>query len=142
MRKQIAGAVLATCLVIGSGCADKDWIDRTLVTVDVTGSWHGKTAGPGGGYLIGDLFLDLAQQGSTVKGTMLVRGTGSAPASEPIEGTLAGDVFRFKNPRGTLKAELTVSGDEMAGTALTSAGRRTLSLRRVESAPSTGTPSR
>jgi|SRR5215470_5419332 len=143
MTKQIAGAVLATCLVIGTGCARQDWIDRTLVTVDVTGNWHGKTVGgTGAGFLIGDLFLDLAQQGAMVKGTMLVRNPAGAPATEPIEGTVTGDVFRFRNVRGTLQAELTVSGDEMAGTALTMAGRRNLSFQRAEPAASTGTQPR
>src|SRR5215510_13089789 len=33
-------AFIVTALVFGS-CAQKDWIDRTLVTVDVTGTWHG-----------------------------------------------------------------------------------------------------
>jgi hypothetical protein len=29
-------------LAFGSGCAKTDWIGRTLVTVDVTGSWYGR----------------------------------------------------------------------------------------------------
>ena len=32
--------VMAAFAVIG-GCAKPDWIERTLVTVDVTGTWHG-----------------------------------------------------------------------------------------------------
>ena len=124
------------------GCARKDWIDRTLVTVDVTGSWHGRAAVLGQGHLIGDMFLDLAQQGSMVKGTMRLRGTGSAPAPEPIDGRVAGDILRFRNPRGTMEAELTVSGDEMSGTALTLLGRCTVSLQRVESSAPTGSPPR
>jgi len=28
---------VATALVFGSGCAKQDWIERTLVTVDVVG---------------------------------------------------------------------------------------------------------
>jgi len=130
--------VIAAAFVFASGCAQKDWIDRTLVTVDVTGTWEGRTAAPGsGGPLVSDMYLDLAQQGSTVKGTLRMRGTGTAPAPEPIEGTVAGDVFRFKNPRGTVGAELTVSGEEMSGTTQTLGGRLTISFRRVErSAPS------
>ena len=131
-------AFVTTALVLVSGCAQKDWIDRTLVTVDVTGTWEGRTAAPGSGSpLVSDMYLDLAQRGSTVKGTLRMRGTGTAPAPEPIEGTVAGDVFHFKNPRGTVRAELTVSGDEMSGTAQTLRGRLTISFRRVEqSAPS------
>ena len=36
---RMIGLLIATTLVGGSGCAKTDWIDRTLVTVDVTGSW-------------------------------------------------------------------------------------------------------
>jgi len=30
--------VIVVAVVFASGCAQKDWIDRTLVTVDVTGN--------------------------------------------------------------------------------------------------------
>ena len=33
-----AWVVIGVALVFASGCAQKDWIDRTLVTVDVTGN--------------------------------------------------------------------------------------------------------
>ena len=36
--------VLGVALMLASGCAQKDWIDRTLVTVDVTGVWEGTQA--------------------------------------------------------------------------------------------------
>ena len=126
-------AAIAVAFVFGS-CARQDWIDRTLVTVDVTGTWQGRTAAPGAGLVVGDMYLDVAQQGSTVRGTMHLRGSSSVNKLEPIEGTVAGDVFRFKTPRGTLEAELTVSGDEMPGTAQTLGGRRTISFRRAEPA--------
>jgi hypothetical protein len=32
-------------LAFDSGCAKTDWIGRTLVTVDVTGSWYGRASG-------------------------------------------------------------------------------------------------
>jgi len=35
----IARVILVTVLVFGSGCAKPDWIQQTLVTVDVTGTW-------------------------------------------------------------------------------------------------------
>ena len=38
---------VAIALVLGS-CAQKDWIDRTLVTEDVTGSWYGRISGSAG----------------------------------------------------------------------------------------------
>ena len=52
--KALIGVLLAT-VVTGSGCAKTDWIDRTLVTVDVTGRWTGKWfGGSGGGRLQND----------------------------------------------------------------------------------------
>jgi hypothetical protein len=36
--KAIVGLLVVVALVFGSGCAKQDWIDRTLVTVDVTGT--------------------------------------------------------------------------------------------------------
>jgi len=39
--KAALGVIAAAALVVASGCAQKDWIDRTLVTVDVTGTWEG-----------------------------------------------------------------------------------------------------
>lgn len=130
--RTIIRVLIVAALTFGSGCAKTDWIDRTLVTVDVTGSWYGRTTPVGGGFLIGDFFLELDQRGSTVKGTLRLRGTGAANVAEPIEGTVAGDVFRFRNPRGSVEAELTVSGDEMTGVTSTPAGRRAISLQRVE----------
>jgi len=38
--------VIAVAVVLTSGCAQKDWIDRTLVTVDVTGVWEGRLIMP------------------------------------------------------------------------------------------------
>ena len=35
-----AWVVIGVALVLASGCAQQDWIDRTLVTVDVTGIWE------------------------------------------------------------------------------------------------------
>jgi len=105
-------------LVFASGCAQKDWIDRTLVTADVTGVWTGRAyiahAVTG---LIVDVRLELKQEGPKVKGT--IRPSGSipwrsldpSPAAGPIEGTVAGDTFEFKEPAG----HLTVSGEEMTG---------------------------
>jgi hypothetical protein len=62
--KAIVGLLVAVALAVGSGCVKQDWIDRTLVTVDVTGTWYGTTTGAGGG----EVWLELEQKGSTVKG--------------------------------------------------------------------------
>jgi len=42
---------------------------------------------------------------------------------------------RFKNARGSLEGEVTVSGDEMTGQIGTAFGTRGVSLRRVDSSP-------
>jgi hypothetical protein len=46
--KTIAALLLATLVGLTAGCPRTDWIDRTLVTVDVTGTWYGALGtGPG-----------------------------------------------------------------------------------------------
>jgi hypothetical protein len=130
---------IAAALVFGLGCASTDWIDRTLVTVDVTGTWEG-TLLTGIG-----LLFELEQQGSTVKGAMrLTAGASQNPFGirpGPIEGTVAGDVFRFRQTNGSAEGEMTVSGDEMNGRATLGTGRP-LSLRRVDASPRSDSPRR
>jgi hypothetical protein len=110
------GGLLLVVLLVALGCTRPDWIGRTLVTVDVTGTWYGtglgKTAG-GGSTMMS---LDLQQEAATAKGLMIAHGfiTGMS-TSGPIRGTLAGDVFTFKQTNGPLSGEFTVSGDEMTG---------------------------
>src|SRR5262245_53379979 len=110
--------VVAVMLILLSACAKPDWIEQTLVTVDVTGTWQGYQAGPLGQGGFYELFLE--QEGPKVKGS--IRRAGAVQGliiSGPIEGTVAGDVFRFGQTNGTLKGEMTVSGDEMVGEVLT-----------------------
>jgi hypothetical protein len=131
--KSLAGIVMAATLLVGSGCAKQDWIDRTLVTVDVTGTWEGNMGGSPGFGGSRDVVLELTQQGSTVKGSIEVRGGGSSAFRNipgPVDGTVAGDVFRFRNTRGNAEGELTVNGEEMSGT-VSMFGTRPLTLRRV-----------
>ena len=122
--KRLTGLLIATTLVIGSGCAKEDWIDRTLVTVDVTGSWNGSMGGMGtAGGKPPDFLFELEQQGSTVKGVLRLPAGGSSQSVSygfrinrgPLTGTVAGDVFRFRLTNGSVEGELTVSGDEMSG---------------------------
>jgi hypothetical protein len=139
--KIIAGVLIAAALAFGSGCARSDWIERTLVTVDVTGTWYGRFQATGS---TPDLFFELEQQGSTVKGFMRITGFAGPPGgvtSGRIDGTVAGDVFRFKDTRGNVHGEVTVSGDEMNGRA-SIGGDRAISLRRVESSSRPGSPPR
>jgi hypothetical protein len=130
----IAGVLIVVASAFGSGCARTDWIERTLVTVDVTGTWSGNVGGAGGGG--GTLWFELEQQGSTVKGDMQyvggLRGFGLPSTSRPIDGTVAGDVFRFRPQNSTVEGELTVSGDEMTGQVWSGAGLRPIFLRRAD----------
>src|SRR5215475_10895942 len=95
---------IAAFLVFVSGCAEKDWIDRTLVTVDVTGTWE--ATAPGGERIQ----FEFEQQGSVVKGFMrLITGFSQNPTGVrpgPIEGTVAGDVFRFRQTNGRVEGEM------------------------------------
>ena len=81
-------ACLAIFLVLtASGCARSDWIQSTLVTVDVTGIWRGTFARTGGG---GDVELTLQQRGPKVTGQLKL-GAGSQ-GEMSIEGTVTGDI--------------------------------------------------
>ena len=48
--KSIVYLLIVATLAFGSGCAKEDWIERTLVTVDVTGrgmeAWAEKVPSP------------------------------------------------------------------------------------------------
>jgi hypothetical protein len=127
--KPIVGMLIATILVVGSGCAKTDWIERTLVTVDVTGTWSGTGPGRSRVYV-----FELEQQGSTVKGYMQVSGA--------FAGSVAGDVLHFTDSRGSLDGTLTVSGDEMEGQASVQGASFPISLRRVNPSSPQGTPPR
>jgi hypothetical protein len=134
--RTIGAIFIAVALGIGAGCTTPpDWIDRTLVTVDVTGTWQGASpvkVGPG----YPDLWLELQQQGPKAKGSSRARIGGGLPVmlSGPIEGTVAGDVFTFRQTNGPVTGELTVSGDEMKGEIL-QPSRFPIVLRRVGSPP-------
>jgi hypothetical protein len=135
--KTFVGMFLMALVTTSAGCAQKDWIDRTLVTMDVTGSWYGSSTGNFGR----EIFLELKQEGSRVTGFVrTARYSVGSMATSAIDGTVAGDVFRFRDSRGDLEGELTVSGDEMTGQ-VSVAGIRSISLRRVNpSSPSVSPP--
>lgn len=101
---------LISLLIVVSGCASSDWIDRTLVTADVTGVWEGSAPSPSGQTWVQ---LTLDQQGPRVTGSVRAW---AGPRTGTLNGTIAGDVFTFTHtgdPR--LTGELTVDGDEMIG---------------------------
>jgi len=129
--KSLAVVLIAATLAIDSGCAKQDWIDRTLVTVDVTGVWEGKQDfGPGGGG-DRDIVIVLQQQGAKVTGE--IRNSASAlgigsPPDTPVEGTVNGDTLSL-NSRW-MSVVLQVNGDEMAGSGFGANRSFRASLRR------------
>jgi len=133
--------VLVTVTVLGclSGCAKPDWIQQTLVTADVTGVWTGTTLA--GMTTSMEVRLDLEQRGPKVVGDFRVIGGAGAGflglvggTATAIDGTVAGDVFTFKQRSGALAGDFTVSGDEMVGSISSGTALR-LSLRRVSATP-------
>ena len=60
--------MLLAALACSVGCARPDWIEQTLVTVDVTGRWIGDASG---GSALGGASYEfvLEQQGPRVKGS-------------------------------------------------------------------------
>jgi hypothetical protein len=134
----MARGILVVTLACAAGCARPDWIEQTLVTVDVTGTWHGAVGGTGQQPALYELVLE--QQGPTVKGS--VRRSGQLPFSSssgsfsaPVEGTVAGDLFSFKQTNGVFRGETTVSGDEMTGE-VSFYGTLPITLKRVHSSSS------
>ena len=106
------------------------------MTVDVTGVWVGSIGS--GGNLHADARLELEQKGSKVAGTLRVvgaeRGLLSTVRSGPVEGNVAGDVFRFARTDGFVKTEMLVNLDEMTGYA--DVGTRVpVSFHRVSASP-------
>ena len=108
----VAGLVVPVLLFAASGCARPDWIEQTLVTVDVTGVWRGTSGRGGSGYAGGNIELTLVQSGSKVTGQYKALIGGPVP----IEGTINGDRLNLRTLQataGSLHAELQVNGDEM-----------------------------
>ncbi|HEY7254176.1 MAG TPA: hypothetical protein VIG37_27065 [Methylomirabilota bacterium] len=135
MRPPPVAALLAALIIAGCTTAP-DWIDRTLVTVDVTGQWHGTTlAKSGGASMQPEVWLDLQQHGPKVTGAIRSRGFRYPPRDWlPIEGTIAGDVLTFTERNGAGQGRLTVTGDEMNGD-VTMGDSMPFSLQRTGSGP-------
>ena len=89
-----------------------------------------------------EFFLELKQEGSRVTGSMQIIPGGLAARAGPIEGTVSGDAFHFRQPSGTVAGELTVSGEEMNGRVTLDQGKSPISLRRVDSSAQPGSPPR
>jgi len=130
-----AWVVNSVAVALASGCGRGDWIDRTLVTETVAGAWKGAMTTATGAPSVGDeARFDVEQKGPNVKGSFRGPLYGIATlATLLIEGSMAGDVFKFRDARGTFTGELTVSGDEMTGKGVVGNNRHVvLRLRRVD----------
>jgi hypothetical protein len=99
-------------LFLGSGCASRpDWIEATLVTVDVSGVWSGEAPHT---TLSVPFVLELTQEGSKVTGSIRITGY-LGRYGGPVEGRVTGDLFQFWQLSNPMHGEATVDGDEMKG---------------------------
>ncbi len=122
-----AWLAIGVLVLTAAGCARPDWIEQTLVTVDVTGVWQGTFSGSN------HLTLTLQQSGSKVTGQIaLPLYWGAGRIEGPVEGTVSGDIFRFRDLRGRVTGELRVNGDEMTGWGKWSFGQVPISLSRQQ----------
>src|SRR5262245_35299743 len=128
-----ARLLLAISLAICLGCAKQDWIDRTLVTVDVTGEWDGRLIMPeaswSGDFVCdrpiateaspsGNVVLVLQQQGGKVTGEIsnLSAGSVTSTGSTSIQGTVEAAMLGLHDvSRRTFRSILQVNGDEITG---------------------------
>ena len=112
MKAFVAVLILAT-LLAGSGCAKQDWIDRTLVTVDVNGVWRGTFTKSSS---TDSVLLTLQQSGSRATGHIVIPSmTAGGSVNDPMEGTIVGDTLHFRDSRGVVIGQVQVNGDEMTG---------------------------
>src|SRR5262245_25084835 len=140
-----ARLLLAISLAICLGCVKQDWIDRTLVTGDVSGVWTGSVVSLDGQPMVRyEVRFELQPKATKVTGyyepTSMPLGVNARGVST-VEGKVANDVFTFEATR-VLTGELTIDGDEMRGNGLAGSSRRVvITLRRVDAAAA-GSPSR
>ena len=124
----MAWLALGSLLFVASGCARPDWIEDTLVTVDVTGVWRGSAGRGGSAYGGGSVQLTLQQSGAKVTGNF----RGAEGGDVPIDGIVNGDKLTLTSSKSTrpFKADLRVNGDEMIGSGATTVGITSWNLRR------------
>jgi hypothetical protein len=110
LSARAVGLAMALVLLGVAGCAQKaDWVEGTLVTVDVTGIWKGRMMPLPSG-IAGEFEMTLTQRGARVIGEGRIR-----TQKISVEGTVRGDVFTFNEPGGRVRAEARVNGDELSG---------------------------
>src|SRR5712664_81180 len=130
-------------MMCASGCTmHPDWIDRTLVTVDVTGTWHGWAIVSSQAGANSEMWLVLKQEGPRATGSVRATAGNAGIRPElrhheikgPIDGTVAGDVLSFRLTDGSLTGEMRVSEDTMTGqiAGTSPGGGYTITLQRVK----------
>ena len=127
----VAWLTIGFLVLTVTGCARPDWIEQTLVTVDVTGEWRGNWASALPGTYAGNrpVVLTLSQSGPRVRGQMTMGSQAEGPIG-PIEGTVSGDILSFHDLRNRLTGRLQVSGDEMTGAGTNAGFPATVTLHR------------
>jgi len=89
-RTMMAWLVIGFLMLTAAGCARPDWIEQTLVTVDVTGVWRGTITRMVGGSIV----LTLQQSDPKVTGKITIdHFSGGGRIDGDIEGTVTGDIF-------------------------------------------------
>src|SRR5262249_45938065 len=127
--RRMARVFLASLVMFLMGGAQQEWIDRTLVTEEVTVVWWGSMDGSP---FRPPVQLELRQQGAKVTGAMKVPPAGSYSLGSgiPIEGSVNSDVFTFRDQRGIFSGELIVGADALLRQILLHCGEMRASLRR------------
>ena len=75
-RTMIAWLAMGLLMLAAAGCTRPDWIEQTLVTVDVTGVWKGT-------YGIEPFEVTLQQSGPKVTGQFMMRTGGQGGSMGP-----------------------------------------------------------
>ena len=106
------------------------------MTESVTGAWFGPV-GP-----MEEFRFELRQEGARVTGTFRTSGRWASfmATSGSVEGVVNGDVFTFKDDRGTFRGEVTISGHEMKG-GMIAWKPFPVNLRRIDTSTNLGSPS-
>ena len=105
--------VLGLPILLSAGCASSPNSPSAPPSVDVTGTWAGTWSLGGAGTQTGSFTLRLQQTGSKVVGDRNF--PGAANFSGPVEGTVSGNVFSYRQLVGSGGGEYTVTGNKMRG---------------------------
>ena len=115
-----------------AGCATAgDRGGAVAPAVDVTGTWNGSFTNVGSTGNNFSFVAVLEPKGNIVTGTM---SGGLASYNGPIQGTVSGNTFSWRQLMGSASGTVTVSGHEMNGTGTATAAAYTgrLNLRRAQ----------